>query len=92
MGTEKIVNWKAANSGSFVLLFDLFASLLFWFLGDKDNYDLMLVMSFVIVLILKIDVSGMKETDGEEDKAAGLQHDHVKGQSRAPLEEKLVGP
>ena len=74
------------------MLLNLFVSLVFWFLGDKDNYDLMLVMSFVIVLILKIDVSGMKETDGEEDKAAGLQHDYVKGQSRAPLAEKLVDP
>ncbi len=61
-----------------MLLLDLFAFLLFWFLDDKDNYDLMLVMSFVRVPILKIDVSGMKETDGEEDKAAGPQHDHVK--------------
>ena len=75
-----------------MLLLDLFASVLFWFLDDKDNYDLMLVMSFVRVPILKIDVSGMKEIDYEEDKAAGLQHDHVKGQSRAPLAEKLVGP
>jgi len=36
-----------------MLLLDLFASLLFWFLDDKDNYDLMLVMSFVRVPILK---------------------------------------
>jgi len=34
----------------------------------------------------------MKETYYQEDKAAGLQHDHVKGQSWAPLAEKLVGP
>jgi len=39
----------------------------------------MLAMSFVSVPILKIEVSGMKEADGEEDKAAGPQHDHVKG-------------
>jgi hypothetical protein len=49
-------------------------------------------MSFVRVPILKIDVSGVRETDYEEDKEAGLQHDHVKGQSWAPLAEKLVGP
>ena len=74
------------------MLFNLFTSLVFWFLDGQDIYDLMLVMSFVRVPILKIDVSGMKEIDYEEDKAAGLQHDHVKGQRRAPLAEKLVGP